>query len=577
MTRAVRGLSTVGRGLAVAVVLVVVAGCSAVPSSGPPHAVSQVPAAEGADGPNVRSQPNVPHDGDSPERIVRGFLLAAKSSAGKYGIAREFLTSHGSQTWRTSGDTQVISLGAVTSADKGSTVTATAKRKGTVSAADGSFAVDGSPVTFQFRLKRVDKQWRIDAPPRGVLVLDSDFAQIYRTANLYYLNGPGDRVVADRRYLAVEQGALATEMVDRLLQRPSAWLAPGVHSAFPVGTKLRTNVVADGDGLVVDLTEQADSATPDTRRSMAAQLAWTLQYLGTSGVQITVEGRPFSVPDQGRTASVDHYSSYDPDQVGGDAYYLANGTLTTLEGKTVQGKARSPVTGLESGAVSNDLSQFAGVRKRSGGGRELIAGPLRGATASRLTGQAISEPSWGAGSDAVFTVVDHKRVVRVRRGKGVDAVDARSGVRTGPLNSIRASRDGVRVAMLVGASGDRRLLVGVLSNRGGVWKITGLQASAPDLTDVSSVSWSDSQSLGVIARRGGAMTPWTVQYDGSDVEQGTLSGLPDPPTVLATTAQEGRYPDLAESDGQIWRRSGSSWVPPNNEDPVAGTDPFYPG
>jgi hypothetical protein len=574
-TREARTLRAV---LAALAATLLAAGCASVPDGGPAHAVRQVPPGTFEEDIGVRSQPNLPQPDDSPANIVRGYLAAGKSSTDRHGIARDFLTPQASARWDDATAVRVISVNQVTPDKTGHRVLLTGRYLGSVDRTDGSYRVDGRVLRITFRLEQVDGQWRIDNPPQGVLLPQSDFAQVYRPVDLYFLAPDGHTVVPDRRYLDVTQAALSTTMVNLLLSGPSRWLAPGVRTAFPQGTQTRSNVVSDGDVLVVDLTQQAAAASPQARSQMAAQLTWTLSGFGAKAIRLLIEGRPLPVRHGSDVLPRNGYRSFDPSQLSSRAagFYLdRRGVLRTLNRAAVIGPHNRPENGLRSAALSPDLSQIAGVRAAPGGGEELTVGPVRGQQPPRYTAGTLTQPSWGAGSDAVFVVADGDRVLTVLPDGSVRHVAADGLTAHGAVRALRVSRDGVRVAVVAGSGAHSALLVGVLHEKGSKWSITGLRAIAGDLSDVRDVAWADASSLLVLARSGTAGDlPWQVDVDGATETAGSVSGLPSAPTEVAAAPD---HPDLVAAGGRIFQRAGSSWAPAGSAGPLTGTAPFYPG
>ncbi|HEY0484852.1 MAG TPA: GerMN domain-containing protein, partial [Mycobacteriales bacterium] len=275
--------------------LLTLAGCAAVPDSGVPVTVRTVPPVRGdGEQPDVRVQAPGPVPGAGPVEVVRAFLGSAVSSDGGHAVARSFLTREARRAWPDAGPVRVFHLRDVAqTGNDGVRVLGT--MVGAVGA-DGSFTPDPGPVDLTFRLRRNGGAWQVAAPPPGVYLQDVYFTQVYAPFTVYFASAGARRMVPDLRYLDRALGnAQPTELVRLLLGGPSAWLSPGVRSAFPPGTRLRGNVVSDRDVLVVDLTAEAASAGAAERALLSAQLAWTLRQFPMTGVRVEVEGRPFEV------------------------------------------------------------------------------------------------------------------------------------------------------------------------------------------------------------------------------------------------------------------------------------------
>lgn len=554
------------------------AGCANIPTGGQPVAVRNVPPGAIDDEPDVRQEPRQPGAGDSPDRVVRGFLAAAKSATERHAIARSYLTAAALDGWRDSAGTRIITLDNLLVLPAGaagrSQVVLTGRYQARI-ADDGAYLPDDSALRITYALRQVAGEWRIDNPPPGVLLPADDFQQVYKAVDLYFISPDGQTVVPDRRYFDVKQAVLATRMTTQLLAGPSDWLSAGVRTAFPAGTRLRSNVVLVGDVLVVDLSSEVLAASHSDQVALAAQLVWTLtKRFSVRGVQLLADGRPLRVLSADGVLNRQAYSSYDPrvltSRVPG--YYLAAGSLRSTGESPVTGPAAAPHAGLISVAVSTDLGRLAAVQGARTGAR-LLLGPLGGPLVPRYVAAALSRPAWEAGGAAVYVVAGRRSVWRVPLAGNAQQVRVPGLPRLGPVSSIAVSRDGVRVAFVVGAPGGGRLFVGVLSRVGREATIGKLRLVAPQVTQVADVAWASEGEMLVLGRRdAGPVTPYLVDVDGATVTERPTAGLPPDRRALAAAPDE---VDLVQADGRIWRRTGSTWLPLRGSGP--GSSPVYPG
>ncbi|MGB9378625.1 MAG: LpqB family beta-propeller domain-containing protein [Mycobacteriales bacterium] len=556
-----------------------VTGCARVPTSGAAVSVRDVPPVAVDDFSDVRLQPLRPSRGETPEAIVRGFVAAMKSATGGHEIGRSYLTTAASDAWRDDAGTQIVTVASLTSTSgpSGTVRVRLAGRQQATLAKDGAYVPTDKRLGLDLRLQKVQGEWRIANPPPGVLMPSEDFQQVYRSVDLFFLSPDGGTVVPDRRYFDVKAAALPTRMAQALLAGASDWLSPGVRTAFPDGTRLRSNVIRDGDFFVVDLSSDVLAASPSDQAALAAQLVWTLvKRFSVAGLRLLADGRPLRVQSGDGLLKRDAYAGYDPRVVATQvpAYYLSNGSLRGYGSPTPTSPAAAAGAGLVSAAMSADQKWLAGVRRRDGWS-ELVAGPLSNPLVMRYRARSVSRPSWESGSAAVYVVVDGRDVVRVPIGGRAVPVPTPGLVASGPVRAMALSRDGARVAVVAGPTGQGQLLVGVLGRTPGALRITGLRPVAPQLTGVLDVGWSGETELLVLGSLGGAAAgPQHVDVDGAQVTEGTSTGLPVDREHLAAAPGEA---DLVEAGGHIWQRSRSGWGSPLYEQTPAGAAPFYPG
>ncbi len=148
-------------------------------------------------------------------------------------------------------------------------------------------------------LAKENGEWRINTPPRGLLVAEYSFTSLYQPYDLYFV-GNGTSLVPDPIYLpALNNPAnVASALVKALLNGPSKWLKPAVSTAVPPNTTLSVDSVTITDGIADVQLSDSVLALPDPQRSLlAAQIAYTLKQAGgVKGVAIKVNQQPFRVP-----------------------------------------------------------------------------------------------------------------------------------------------------------------------------------------------------------------------------------------------------------------------------------------
>ncbi|MCW2288801.1 LpqB family beta-propeller domain-containing protein [Leucobacter luti] len=264
------------------------AGCTAIPSSGP---VELGLKALKQDEQRFQYKPPGPIVGASQEEMVRGFVIAATSAVDDYATAREFLSpgyadqwdpyygvliDEGSRPYREDGESAgVLSLAA------------TAK----VDATGDMLPVGPGPSTdMRFEFERVGEEWRIASAPSGIILDANTFSTIWSPHQLYFLGANNVLVPETRWYLS--RTALVTEIVGDLLEGPGERMREVLRSGFPTGTALVSNSVPIVDGKArIDLTGNVLEAGPQAMAAIRQQLKNSLQSVTeVTGFDLYVEG-----------------------------------------------------------------------------------------------------------------------------------------------------------------------------------------------------------------------------------------------------------------------------------------------
>jgi hypothetical protein len=280
-------------------------------------------------GSDVGLFPSGPVPGSSPEYLVQQFLDASASYPTDVPIIQEYLTSS-ARGWNPGSSVTVLNstyftssvdnLGVVQAGRRGGEQ-ALVEVSGPLQAASNSSGQYVAPsaqgekmVEYQFRLVKVDNQWRISNPPPGYrLITGVDFTpQDYQAQDLYFFPGTGAQVqplpqgqmlVPDAVF--VPKGTpltlLLRNLVSALAQGPGTTLLQGAASSgFPAGTKI-LDVVQYGATVTVSLGGTAASAKPGTLEDISAQLLWTLAGPSASvptvqSVELELNGKPWLPP-----------------------------------------------------------------------------------------------------------------------------------------------------------------------------------------------------------------------------------------------------------------------------------------
>lgn len=279
--------------------------------------------------------PSGPHQGASPEEIVRGFTNAASSAVDDYAIARSFLAPEFRKTWSPDAGVLIDEKARSSSLTVENTVELTIAPTATV---DSKGVLTTTPPAsyeeLRYELEQVDGEWRIRSAPQGIVLDRATFLLVFNQHTLYFLEPHAETLVPDPRWFAVGT-TTTTQIVTELLNGPSDQLADGVvTSAFPEGTTLAADSVPVVDGVAaIDFTPEAASADSHTLDLMLSQLGASLQSVtGVTYAALTVEQSEFANTDVTRGASINYpqVASKPVIQLGTEIGELTDQTLIGL-------------------------------------------------------------------------------------------------------------------------------------------------------------------------------------------------------------------------------------------------------
>ncbi|MCK8676765.1 LpqB family beta-propeller domain-containing protein [Streptomyces lichenis] len=609
------------RALVLVAVGALLAGCASMPDSGD---VSQVKASNAGDS-QVRVYPVPPREEAEPGEIVDGFLEAMTGDDPGFAIARKYLTKRAASGWKPEERTTVLTSAPASGQPERPVDRPTGREEAAaglfyrlsgrqVAAVDSSHAyqpVRAARYTGALHLVQVpgadgrSREWRIDSLPQGLLLSESDFQRNYRSVNTYYFaSGQQRTMVADPVYIRQRQDPVTrmdpvAQTVRALLDGPTSWLAPVVESSFPTGAALREGVTAlapdDQNRLKVPLDGKAADVGPERCRRMAAQLLLTVGSIGATRIEQVELQRP-----DGRQACVldeSDQDEYRTDPSGGmraNPYFVdASGRLARLEVGTEDVGLPVPVEGpfgngtvrVGQAAVARDERRAAVI---SDGGSHLrvasvvsdveLPGVLVDSRGARPEDR-LSAPSWD-GRDGLW-VADRDpadpRLLMVPDDIGrpleVTTPWLTEGVR---VEEVKASADGVRIALLLRKGETTSLYMGRVERHGSgqeqTVEVVDLQAVAPRMDSVRSVSWAGPSRLVVLGKpAGGVEQVRYLQTDGA-TSGAAVPGLNQVQAIAA--ADDERAPLVAAADDGIVRlQAGANWQPMVKK----GSAPVYPG
>ncbi|MDR1852004.1 MAG: GerMN domain-containing protein [Propionibacteriaceae bacterium] len=255
------------------------AACSSIPTSGP-VIFHPLPTESAGSGVLVAALPPAP--GASKLEIVEGFLHASGIYEEGYATARLYLAR--GTSWHPESKVSVFSSGSLQDpfAEKDGDIVLSATLVGSVDAR-GTFAPEGAAAEHAFGLVKEDGEWRISAPPDGLLVSRQQFDRGWESAEVYYM-GLNGRLVPEPVVIPKSDDKLE-RVVKRQLRGPNAWLQPTVVSRPTLS--LRSVTLANA---IAEITLEPSSLDlMELREAVAAELVATASSLpGIRGVQVRV-------------------------------------------------------------------------------------------------------------------------------------------------------------------------------------------------------------------------------------------------------------------------------------------------
>jgi hypothetical protein len=562
-------------------------GCATIPTGGSVHQGRDL--AQEPDAQLPRSLGRDPAPGDGPEAIVRGFLQSGADFLDDHKFAREYLAPAVRTRWNPSKGTSIYdrTQGLSVVVEAGSATTLVTSTEVARIDADGRYhRVPEQTVTRLFGLTRVDGSWRINTLDNGLLLSSSDVDTAYRQLNLYFLAPTSHTVVPDPVLLPDLPG-LTSKLMTRLLQGPTEPLRGAVETAFPQGTKLEVASVPVRNGLAtVRLDAGALRGDSEARVGMSAQIVWTLRQLrDIQRIRILADGDDLVTSGVPREQPTSAWASFDPAGLAPTAslFVVRDGRVGVLSGKTftpVRGAAgavrTNPDRALRHPAISLDSNRIAVTNEN---GTELYVGAL--ATDAPLqvvpleAGANVSSSSWDSSGDLWFVDRSTNRLLMFGGSDSRLSTVPVPKLSPGPLQFVRVSREGTRIAFAAGSGDASRFFLGsiVRGPSGNVQTISGVHEVLPDVLGVRNIAWIDADTLIVVGHRANqAPVAWRTDTDGLKVDDAIdpLRGI----AAMVGAPTDSKLPLVASTDaGQL-----QQWNPSLGWQPLgAGRDPVYPG
>ncbi|MGW6932870.1 LpqB family beta-propeller domain-containing protein [Lentzea sp. NPDC054927] len=572
-----------------ALVLVTLTGCAAIPTNTQPKPIGP----KDSKSSNTFSAPE-PRQNIDPFTLVRDFIDATSNPDSDYAAARAYLTPDAGKKWDTKNPTIIeTSFATVPTSqapqDKTQTVMLQGKYVGRLGN-DNAFTPQLGDFTRQVKLERnSENQWRITEPPPGVFIPLSLFNSNYRRVTLYFYNPEFTVLVPDPRYVVIPPAtSIPTRVTELMIKGPGDAVRDTLVSSLGPETDSFSETKESDDGaLEVNLTKVGKDLTPEKRKQIVAQVVKSYSGITSSRVRVLVDGQQI-LPDQR------DYRPSDVSATAGEALLALNANLQGMlvvdgsirsltDGNPIKGPAGTGTYGAVSAAQSLDGSRLA-VVSRSGGGMRLRVGELeqdlpevvdlRATTLSRPTWQLSTSPK-EPGSE-VWTVVDNAYVTRVTRSdngswsaKGVNITDIAP---FGSISELRLSRDGTRAALVIAG---KLYVASVVRNNQDVALRSPRQLQPSTLgASVQSIDWL-SQDVLVVSSSLPSLPVTKVYTDGYKLDRYSQSNLTVPVSSVAAAAA--RQVQVIDPSGlwsasditDVWKASGIRVSP--------GALVFYPG
>ena len=536
--------------------LVVLAGCVGLPRSGRVNSVSPSKTSSGAIGFAV--QP--PARNATPQQIVEGFLLASRAGLDDdFAVARQYLYGDAAANWKPLARVRVYpdSQDVSTTVTESGAVRASVASRGTLSS-HGTYTetANSAVLTTEFSLaKNADGQWRIVSLDDGVFLSENAFSQQFIETPLYFLAPDSNALVADLRYYP--RRTFATSAMNGLLAGPSEWLASGVHTAVPTGTKLLKSVdVVDGEA-TVDLSSVVLAASAKERAALLEQITRTLKASSSvRSVVLKVEGADLNVGSI-QSLPTYPYGSYPVSVIsGGLPANVSDNRITPLMGDA----------GLKAHGLSNLAISYQASRGRLAalgrGGTELIGMDSGSGSWQVLhSGKSLVQPSydrygwvWSAERD------NAGKILVFKPGENASAHLDVSWLNGAKIRDVSVSRDGSRMVVVCEIGGEVTIRVAAIA-RDGAGRPTQIGDSiiiGQHLSDVTAAEWIGPSTVAVLGKTalGGERAMFSVKISGpterlAAPSEGTVSITAghDEDSIVALTDKKTAY----ARDGGAWR------------------------
>ena len=442
----------------------------------------------------VRVIASTPQEGMTPEEIVSGFLNASASSENDFKIAREYLIPELRDTWQPTQQIQVYEGQGRLNLNQSNSVVFTAPLNSVIDDRSRiTLSEPDSQLVQEFKLKKVDDEWRINLDIRGLLISRADLNRSFTTFPLWFPDSSLKTLTPDIVVLPRSTTGNATRLMQLLLAGPGENLTGAVKSAFPVGTTLAINSVPINNGLAtVSLNESVLSAEPFLREVLSAQIVKTLSRIPEiRTVRINVGSQSLIVPNTPIRQSMTLWEKFSPDSNReSDALAIQDGKIFRIS---------TELTSAISDDYFNSNRWFAATANRDENilaavtedRTKLVVQNSSTATPRRVLveGQGFRIPRsdifdaiWVTGVNQI-SVIQKNRLINV----SIDGIDKQNVI------DVIPSPDGVRALLLTNTVYGTELRIGTIVRDDQSIKIINVRKLIRDGYSVTQATWQDSE------------------------------------------------------------------------------------
>lgn len=522
-----------------------------------------------ADAGSIRVIARPPQPGMSQVEIVQGFLEASANTS-DLSTAREYLTARAGLSWNPAASIRVVSGPLVVEPRMPGVWMVTSPLEGTVDAQGvWRVAAVGEELAADIQVEQVAGEWRISALPAGLILSRTVAERSLGTYAVQFLDPSFTRLVPEAIVVSATGAGLATTLVRRILEGPSAWLASAATTAVPDGTRLALESVPIIDGVAqVSLTEQVLSANDVTRRALSAQIVRTLAAVpGITAVRITVGSAPLEVPGVPAVQSLDEGSTLDVTSSARlrQLYAVDNGDPVVLPPtrELPPQPAASTLLPVAQIAVADSTGQMAAVSLDR---RILLTGRIDRPLEPVASGRLLTSP-----------LVTAQGVWVVDRGQGITAwngqrattitvVSDNGFILNEAVEAVDLAPDQVRVLVVVRQSGRSVAMLGRVERIGDIERISGLRRIDRESGSVVAATWRDADTVALVVSDAGSTSVVSVSLGLRPIArvaapEGAVSIAGGPLRSLVVGTQVGSRVETFASSGNGWVSLGQISAP----------------
>jgi len=442
----------------------------------------------------VRVIASVPQEGMTPEEIVSGFLNASASSENDFKIAREYLIPELRDIWQPTQQIQVYEGQGRLSSNQSNSVVFTAPLNSVIDDRSRiTLSEPDSQLVQEFKLKKVEDEWRINLDIKGLLISRADLNRSFTTFPLWFPDSSLKTLTPDIVVLPRSTTGNATRLMQLLLAGPGENLAGAVRSAFPVGTTLAINSVPINNGLAtVSLNESVLNAEPFLREVLSAQIVKTLSRIPEiRTVRINVGSQSLIVPNTPIRQSMTLWEKFSPDSNReADALAIQDGKIFRISTELVSaisddyfnsGRWFAATTNRDENilsAVTEDRTKLVVQNSTASTPRRVI---VEG-QGFRIPHSDIFDAIWVTGVNQI-SVIRKNRVINV----SIDGIDKQNVI------DVIPSPDGVRALLITNTVYGTELRIGTIVRDDQSIKIINVRKLVRDGFSVAQATWQDSE------------------------------------------------------------------------------------